>query len=98
MMAADPTPQQMSTAPTRAWATRVGRAIVAAGPIIYFGWLLGYQVYADWPVFAEPRLDLQTGLALGAAAYIGLLLLSYWRKPPALADRHDWRAVLTTAL
>jgi protein-S-isoprenylcysteine O-methyltransferase Ste14 len=31
-------------------------------------------------------------------AYIGLLLLSYWRKPPPLAERRDWRAILATAL
>lgn len=30
--------------------------------------------------------------------YLGLLLLTYWRKPPPLVARHDWRAVLATAL
>jgi protein-S-isoprenylcysteine O-methyltransferase Ste14 len=31
-------------------------------------------------------------------AYLGLILLTYWHKPPPLAQRRDWRAVLTTAL
>jgi protein-S-isoprenylcysteine O-methyltransferase Ste14 len=74
------------------------RAIVAVGPVAYFAWLLITQVRADWPALSEPRFDLATLLALAAAAYIGLLLLSYWRKPPPLATRQDWRAVLVTAL
>lgn len=74
------------------------RAIVALGPVVYFAWLLVEQVLADWPALSEPRFDLDTILALAATSYIGLLLLAYWRKPPALATRHDWRAVLATAL
>jgi protein-S-isoprenylcysteine O-methyltransferase Ste14 len=49
-------------------------------------------------VLTEPRLDLETALSVSAVAYIGLLLLTYWRKPPPLAERHDWRAVLATTL
>jgi protein-S-isoprenylcysteine O-methyltransferase Ste14 len=71
---------------------------VAAGPVVYFAWLLVEQVRADWPALVEPRVAPDTALAILAAAYIGLLLLSYVRKPPALATRHDWRAVLATAL
>lgn len=33
-----------------------------------------------------------------AVAYLGILLAAYWRKPPALAERRDWQAVLATAL
>jgi len=76
----------------------LARSIVAAGPVAYFAWLLVEQVRADWPALVEPRLDLDTALALTAAAYLGLLLRSYWRKPPPLATRHDWRALLVTAL
>ncbi len=78
--------------------TQVARAIVAAGPIVYFGWLLVSQVRADWPVLSDPRLDWDTALSVSAVAYLGLLLLTYWRKPPPLAERHDWRAILATAL
>jgi protein-S-isoprenylcysteine O-methyltransferase Ste14 len=76
----------------------MARTIAASGPVAYFAWLLAEQVRADWPALAEPRLDLASALALLATAYLGLLLLSYWRKPPALATRQDWRAVLATAL
>jgi len=79
-------------------AARVGRAIVAAGPAVYFIWLLVQQVQADWPVLADPRLDLDTALSWGALAYLGLLLATYWRKPPPILARSDWRAVLATAL
>jgi protein-S-isoprenylcysteine O-methyltransferase Ste14 len=78
--------------------SRLGRTIVAAGPVAYFAWLLVQQVRADWPALSDPRPDLDSALALAAVAYLGLLLGSYWRKPPPLAERHDWRAVLTTAL
>ena len=71
---------------------------MAAGPILYFGWLLGTQVRADWPVWTEPRLDLETALALTAVAYLGLQLATYWHKPPPIVRRSDWRAVLATAL
>src|SRR5947207_100453 len=74
------------------------RAIVSAGPIAYFGWLLVGQVRADWPALAEPRFALDTALSVAASGYLVLLLLSYWRKPPPLASRQDWRAVLATAL
>jgi protein-S-isoprenylcysteine O-methyltransferase Ste14 len=74
------------------------RALVGAGPALYFAWLLGQQVVADRSVLAEPRLDWETALSLAAVAYLGLLLVSYWRKPPPLAERRDWRAVLVTAL
>jgi protein-S-isoprenylcysteine O-methyltransferase Ste14 len=76
----------------------VARAIVAAGPAVYFAWLLIAQVRADWPALAEPRFALDTALSVAASSYLVLLLLSYWHKPPPLADRHDWRAVLVTAL
>ena len=76
----------------------MARGIVAAGPAIYFGWLLARQVWGDWLVLSEPRPDLETALSFAAIAYLGLLLLTYWRKPPPLVERHDWRAVAATAL
>jgi protein-S-isoprenylcysteine O-methyltransferase Ste14 len=76
----------------------LGRLLVAAGPIVYFGWLLGWQIWADWPALSDPRPDWETPLSLTAVAYLGLLLFSYWRKPPPLVERRDWRAVVTTAL
>ncbi|MGE3272923.1 MAG: isoprenylcysteine carboxylmethyltransferase family protein [Chloroflexota bacterium] len=33
-----------------------------------------------------------------AISYLGLQLSTYWRKPPPLTQRRDWRAVLATAL
>jgi protein-S-isoprenylcysteine O-methyltransferase Ste14 len=80
------------------WRGRLARGVVAAGPILYFGWLLVRQVQADWPALSDPRPDLATALSLAAAAYLGLLLASYWRKPPPLAERRDWRSILATAL
>jgi protein-S-isoprenylcysteine O-methyltransferase Ste14 len=77
---------------------RLGRAIVAAGPVAYFSWLLVQQVRGDWPVLSQPGLDWATALSVSAVAYLGLLLLTYWHKPPPLAQRRDWRAILTTAL
>jgi protein-S-isoprenylcysteine O-methyltransferase Ste14 len=77
---------------------RFARAIVAVGPILYFAWLLVAQIRADWPVLSDPRPDWDTALSVAAVGYLGLLLLTYWRKPPALAERRDWRAVLATAL
>jgi protein-S-isoprenylcysteine O-methyltransferase Ste14 len=74
------------------------RAIVASGPVVYFGWLIVEQARGDWLALVEPRLQLDTLLALSALGYLGLLLVSYWHKPPALATRHDWRAVGATAL
>jgi protein-S-isoprenylcysteine O-methyltransferase Ste14 len=71
---------------------------VGAGPVVYFAWLLGRQVVADRSVIADPRLDWETALSFAAVAYLGLLLVSYWRKPPPLAERRDWRAVAATAL
>lgn len=71
---------------------------MAVGPVLYFGWLLVSQVRADWPVWTEPRVDLETALAISAVAYLGLQLTTYWRKPPALVSRADWRAVLATAV
>lgn len=53
---------------------------------------------ADWPVWTEPRLDLETALAATAVAYLGLQLTTYWRKPPPVLSRSDWRAVLATAV
>ncbi len=87
-----------SGAPTPTSASRWARAIVAAGPVLYFAWLLGQQILADRPVLTDPRLDWETALSVAAIAYLALLLLSYWRKPPPLAERRDWRAVLATAL
>jgi protein-S-isoprenylcysteine O-methyltransferase Ste14 len=84
--------------PTEGGRQGLARAILAAGPVLYFAWLLFWQVRADWPVLAEPRLDWETALSAAALAYLGLLLLTYWRKPPPLVERHDWRAVLATAL
>jgi protein-S-isoprenylcysteine O-methyltransferase Ste14 len=77
---------------------RVRAAILTAGPILYFVWLLYAQIAADWPVLAEPRLDLATLTSLAAIGYLLLLLASYWRKPPPLAERRDWQALLATAL
>jgi protein-S-isoprenylcysteine O-methyltransferase Ste14 len=57
-----------------------------------------WQVRADWPVWREPRADAETALALAATSYLGLQLATYWRKPPPLLRRSDWRAVLATAL
>lgn len=71
---------------------------MAAGPVAYFGWLLARQIWGDWLVLTEPRLDWETALSVAAVAYLGLLLVSYWRKPPPLLERRDWRAVLTTAV
>ena len=74
------------------------RTLVSAGPVLYFAWLLGQQVVGDRAVLAAPGLDWETGLSVAAVAYLGLLLISYWRKPPPLAERRDWRAVVATAL
>jgi protein-S-isoprenylcysteine O-methyltransferase Ste14 len=79
-------------------ARAAGRALVTSGPVAYFAWLLIEQVRSDWPALVDPRPDLDTLLAVLAAAYLGLLLVSYWHKPPSLATRHDWRAVLATVL
>lgn len=49
-------------------------------------------------MWIEPRADLETALAVTAASYLALQLATYWRKPPPLASRADWRAVLATAL
>lgn len=76
----------------------LARALVAAGPVLYFGWLLGTQIRADWPVWSDPRFDLETALALVAAAYLALQLGTYWRKPPPILSRADWRAVVATAV
>jgi protein-S-isoprenylcysteine O-methyltransferase Ste14 len=76
----------------------VGRAVVAAGPAVYFAWLLLQQVRGDWPVLTQPGLDWETALSLSAIAYLCLLLLTYWRKSPPIHQRRDWRAVLATAL
>jgi protein-S-isoprenylcysteine O-methyltransferase Ste14 len=76
----------------------VARAVVAAGPVLYFAYLLAWQAWADRAVLAEPRLDWETALSVAALAYIGLQLATYWRKPPPLAERRDWRAVLATAV
>jgi len=76
----------------------LARVLVSAGPVVYFAWLLLHQIQADWPVLADPRLDGETALSCSAIAYLGLLLLTYWRKPPPLAERRDWRAVIATAL
>lgn len=80
------------------WPGRLARAVVATGPVAYFAWLLVGQLWADWPVLTSPGLDPETILSVAAVAYLGLLLWSYWRKPPPLAERKDWRAVLATAL
>ncbi|MFN8526242.1 MAG: isoprenylcysteine carboxylmethyltransferase family protein [Chloroflexota bacterium] len=72
--------------------------LVSLGPAVYFCWLIYQQVRADWPVLVEPGLDLETALSLAAVLYLLVLLASYWRKPPVLAGRADWRAVLVTAV
>lgn len=64
---------------------------------MYFAWLIVQQIRADWPVLTEPRFDIETALSVSALAYLGLLLGTYWRKPPPLLSRSDWRAVLATA-
>jgi protein-S-isoprenylcysteine O-methyltransferase Ste14 len=56
------------------------------------------QVVADLPVLTRPGFDLETALAITASGYLLLLLASYWRKPPPLAERNDWPAVAATAL
>lgn len=76
----------------------MARAIVSAGPAVYFCWLMYEQVRADWPILTAPRLDMETALSFSALAYLGLLLGTYWRKPPPLLSRSDWRAVIATAL
>ena len=81
-----------------AFGRALARTLLTIGPILYFAWLLVMQVRADWPVLVEPRPDLDTLLAVAASGYIGLLLVSYWRKPPPLLSRQDWRALLATAL
>ena len=65
-------------------------------PVLYFVWLLYQQIAADWAAFREPRVDLETALAWAAVGYLLLLTGSYLRKPPALAERRDWRALLAT--
>jgi protein-S-isoprenylcysteine O-methyltransferase Ste14 len=96
--AAHPAEPGYRTQPTRTRPARLGRAVVAAGPVAYFTWLLLQQVRGDWPVLTQPGLDWETALSVSAVAYLGLLLLTYWHKPPPLAQRRDWRAILTTAL
>ena len=76
----------------------IARSLVGSGPVLYFGWLVYRQATGDWPVLAEPRFDLETALALAAVGYLLLLLATYWAKPPALAERRDWRAVLATVV
>lgn len=92
----EPEPSSPAAAPVRS--RRLARAVVASGPVLYFGWLLLSQAWADWPALTDPRLDGQTALSLAAVGYLGLLLASYWRKPPPLLERRDWRAVAVTAL
>lgn len=62
----------------------------------YFGALLALQIQADWAALADPRPDLDTALALVASGYILLLMATYWRKPPPLAERRDLVTLLTT--
>lgn len=45
-------------------------------------------------MLSSPHPDLESLLAVAAAGYILLLCASYWRKPPPLAERRDWRAIL----
>jgi protein-S-isoprenylcysteine O-methyltransferase Ste14 len=71
---------------------------VAAGPVLYFVWLVYQQVAADWPVLSAPRLDLESALAFVAVGYLLALLATYWAKPPILDQRRDWRAIIATAL
>lgn len=100
-MAPDRAPQaahRSGASPTERGLAGLARALVAAGPVAYFGWLLARQVWGDWLVLTDPRPDLETALSFAAVAYLGLLLLTYWRKPPPLVERRDWRAVLTTAI
>jgi protein-S-isoprenylcysteine O-methyltransferase Ste14 len=89
---------ESGASPTERGLAGLARALVAAGPVVYFAWLLLGQIRADWPVLTDPRLDWETALSVAAVAYLGLLLLTYWRKPPPLVERRDWRAVLATAL
>jgi len=71
---------------------------VAAGPVLYFGWLVYQQVDADWSVLSAPRLDLESALAFVAVGYLLVLLATYWAKPPILDQRRDWRAIIATAV
>ena len=84
--------------PPSTYRVRIARALAAAGPVLYFGWLVYRQVVGDWPILVGPRPDLETALALAALGYLVLLLATYWAKPPALAERRDWRAVLATVV
>ena len=54
-------------------------------PERYTDLVSGRQVIppGDWLALVEPRLQLDTLLALSALGYLGLLLVSYWHKPPA---------------
>jgi len=100
-VAPDRAPQaahRSGASPTERGLAGLARALVAAGPVAYFGCLLARQVWGDWLVLTDPRPDLETALSFAAVAYLGLLLLTYWRKPPPLVARRDWRAVLATAL
>ena len=62
-------PEPTPTAPAPLARARLGRAIVAAGPAVYFGWLLLQQIRGDWPVLTDPRLDWETALSFSAVAY-----------------------------
>ena len=79
-------------------AGRLLPSAVSLLPAAYFVWLIYEQMANDWPVLAEPRLDLETAVAVAAVGYLLLLLASYWAKPPALAERRDWRAILATTV
>jgi len=52
----------------------------------------------DWPILSRPRFDLETALSFAAVGYLLILLGSYLAKPPSLAQRRDWRAVLATVV
>ncbi|MFN0070198.1 MAG: methyltransferase family protein [Chloroflexota bacterium] len=67
-------------------------------PVLYLAILLVAQLRADWPALAQPRLDVDTVLAVSASTYLAILLGTYRRKPRFLADRHDLVAIITTVI
>jgi protein-S-isoprenylcysteine O-methyltransferase Ste14 len=65
-------------------------------PPLYLAYLLWQQVREDWPALVSPMPDIDTALALVASGYLVLLISTYWRKPPFIAQRRDALAVGVT--
>lgn len=64
----------------------------------YFAWLAIQQARADWAALIEPRIALDTILAVASLSFLGLMASTYWSKPGAGASRSDWPALITTFL